>query len=120
LSLLATGGYLEEDRSQATRELDFYDLKGAVEAVADAMRLRPLQFAAGSVKHLRVGQTAVIALADGTAIGNIGRLADHIATNYKFRQPIYLAELNLSAMFGSAERAVQYQTLARYPRSCAT
>jgi len=33
---VATGGALEEDRAQAERELDFFDLKGALEAaVAD-------------------------------------------------------------------------------------
>lgn len=115
LSLLATGGALEEDRSQATRELDYYDLKGVLEAAADVMRLRPLVFAGGGVRHLRVGQSAVIELADGTAIGSIGRLADQIATTCKFRQAVYLAELNLSALLGTPERTVQYETLARYP-----
>ncbi len=52
---------------------------------------------------------------EGKAIGSIGRLADNIASAYKFRQAVYVAELNLSALLGSEERAVQYKTLARYP-----
>lgn len=115
LAILATGGALEEGRSQPTREVDFYDLKGALEAAAVAMRLGPLHFAGDNVKHLRLGQTAVIELEDGKAIGSIGRLADNLAATYKFRQAVYVAELNLSALLGSEEKAVQYQTLARYP-----
>jgi phenylalanyl-tRNA synthetase beta chain len=115
LALLATGGALQEDRVQAARELDFFDLKGALAAAVDALRLRPLQFTAGRVEHLREGQTALIKLSEGTAVGNIGRLAESIAAAYKFRQAVYVAELNLSALLGVDERAVQYQALARYP-----
>ncbi|HXM33632.1 MAG TPA: phenylalanine--tRNA ligase subunit beta [Pyrinomonadaceae bacterium] len=115
VALLATGAALEEDRVQASREVDFYDLKGALEAAADAMRIGPLQFAGGTVKHLREGQTAVIKLGACKAIGSVGRLADNIAAAYKFRQAVYVAELNLSALLASEESTVQYKPLARYP-----
>src|SRR6185295_18111219 len=36
LALIATGGAIEEGRAQATHELDFYALKGALEAAVDA------------------------------------------------------------------------------------
>lgn len=115
LALLATGGALEEARAQATRDVDFYDLKGALEAAADALGIGPLQFTGGRVKHLREGQTAQIAREDGKTVGSIGRLDDNLAAAHKFRQPVYIAELNLTALLGSEERAVRYQPLARYP-----
>jgi len=115
LALLATGGMLEADRSQAIREVDFYDVKGALEASAEALRVEPLQFAGASIKHLREGQTAAIKLADGTIIGSLGRLADNISAAYKFRQAVYVAELSLTVLLGAAESTVQYQTLTRFP-----
>ena len=60
LAMVATGGALEENRAQAERELDFFDLKGALEAAVDWMNLSPLSFAPASVRHLRAGQTARI------------------------------------------------------------
>ncbi len=119
LALIATGGVTEEGHARASKEIDFYELKGALEAAVDAMKLGPLGFSKANVKHLREGQAAKIMLADGTAIGatigTIGRLSETIAAAYKFRQPVYLAELDLTAMLDSAQRTVQYKPLPRYP-----
>lgn len=115
LGLLATGGAIEESHAVAPREIDFYELKGALEAAIDAMKLGPLSFSKANVKHLREGQAARIALADGTAVGSIGRLAESIATSYKFRQPVYVAELDLTALLDSESRSTQYAALPRYP-----
>src|SRR6266850_2099814 len=115
LALIATGDVPEEGRVQASREIDFYELKGAIEAAVDAMKLGPLVFSKASVKHLREGQTARIMLADGTVIGTMGRLAEAIASTYKFRQPVHLAELDLTALLESGQKPVQYKPLPRYP-----
>ena len=115
LALIATGGALEENRAQPERELDFFDLKGAVEAAVDWMNLSPLTFAQANVRHLRPGQTARIQLADGTDIGSMGRLAEYVAASYKFRQPVYVLELDLSALLSGPAKAIQYSPLPRYP-----
>jgi phenylalanyl-tRNA synthetase beta chain len=115
LGLVATGGALEEDRPQAERELDFFDLKGALEAGVDWMNLSPLTFTPASVRHLRVGQSAQIKSGDGTAIGTIGRLAENIAAAYKFRQPVYVLELDLGALLNGPVKTIQYSPLPRYP-----
>jgi phenylalanyl-tRNA synthetase beta chain len=115
LALIATGGATEEGRAQTSKEIDFYELKGALEAAVDAMKLAPLGFSKAKVKHLREGQAAKIMLADGTPIGSIGRLSETIAASYKFRQPVYLAELDLTALLDSEQRTVQYKPLPRYP-----
>ena len=115
LALVATGGALEEDRAQAERELDFFDLKGALEAAVDWMNLSPLSFAQTSARHLRVGQSAQIKLSDGTAVGTIGRLAENVAASYKFRQPVYVLELDLSALLSGPAKLIQYSPLPRYP-----
>jgi phenylalanyl-tRNA synthetase beta chain len=115
LGLVATGGALEEDRPQAEREIDFFDLKGALEAGVDWMNLSPLTFTPASVPHLRVGQSAQIKSGDGTALGTIGRLAENIAAAYKFRQPVYVLELDLGALLNGPVKTIQYSPLPRYP-----
>jgi phenylalanyl-tRNA synthetase beta chain len=115
LALIATGGALEENRAQPDRELDFFDLKGALEAAVDWMNLSPLRFAQASVRHLRPGQTALISTGDGKAIGTIGRLAENVAASYKFRQPVYVLELDLDALLSGPAKAIQYSPLPRYP-----
>jgi phenylalanyl-tRNA synthetase beta chain len=115
LALALTGGALEAGRAGASRELDFYDLKGALEAGVDAMKLSRLRTAAARVKHLRDGQAASINTEDNRIIGFLGRLDESIAAAYKFRQPVYVAELDLSRLLEIAEQPVLYRPLARYP-----
>jgi len=115
LGLIASGGASEQDRAQAPRDLDFYDLKGALEAAIAAMNLPALVFKEAEVKHLRAGQAATVSLADGTNIGSIGALSEAISAAYKFRQPVYVAELNLTPVFEIAEHEIKYKPLPRYP-----
>ncbi|HKO95552.1 MAG TPA: phenylalanine--tRNA ligase subunit beta [Pyrinomonadaceae bacterium] len=115
LGLVATGAQLDEGRAAAVTEVDFYTLKGALEAAVDAMKLTPLGFQPTTAKHLRGGQAAAISLSNGVAIGTIGRLAEEIAANYKFRQAVYVAELDLDALLESDLRAIHYKPLPRFP-----
>ena len=115
LSLIATGGVSEEDRAQAPRETDFFDLKGSLEAAVAAMNRGPLRFTRARVKHLREGQSARILLADGTSIGSLGKLADSVSEAFKFRQPVYVAELDLTRLLAVEELPAQYKPLPRYP-----
>ncbi len=115
LALIGTGGALEENRAQPQRELDFFDLKGALEAAVDWMNMSALSFEQSSARHLRVGQTARIKTGDGKEIGTIGRLAESVAASYKFRQPVYVLELDLTALLSGPAKLIQYSPLPRYP-----
>ena len=79
------------------------------------MNVGPLRFASGTVKHLRSGQAALISLDEIGVIGSIGRLSESLAGAFKFRQPVYVAELDLSQLLASTEFAVHYRPLPRYP-----
>jgi phenylalanyl-tRNA synthetase beta chain len=115
LAMIATGSAVEENKAQADRELDFFDLKGALETAVDWMNMSPLGFTTTAAKHLRAGQAAAIKRADGVEIGAIGRLAEAVASAYKFRQPVYVMELDLGSLLSGPERVIQYSPLPRYP-----
>ena len=114
LAIAATGGALEANRAQADRELEFFDVKGVLEAAVDAMNLAQLRFEQAELKHLRPGQSAKI-VSNGTPIGSIGRLSEAAAANYKFRQPVYVAEIDLTALLAQPEQPVLYSPLPRFP-----
>lgn len=115
LALVMTGRAVEEGRAGEARELDFYDLKGALEASIDAMRLPALRFSSAAARHLREGQAAVIMIDGQTEIGTIGRLNEEISTEFKFRQPVFVAELDLTALLEQKETPALYTPLARFP-----
>ena len=48
-------------------------------------------------------------------VGYIGRLNDSISTAFKFRQPVFVTEVDLAALLASAPAGVFYSPLPIYP-----
>jgi len=48
-------------------------------------------------------------------VGSIGRLAEAVAASYKFRQPVFVAELDLTTLLEMSEQPVLYSPLPRFP-----
>jgi phenylalanyl-tRNA synthetase beta chain len=114
MALVATGGLMLAGRAQPERDLDFYDIKGALESAVEAMNLPPLEFEASEIKHLRPGQSAAISVS-GNRVGSIGRLSEAAAGQYKFRQPVFVAEVDLTALLDASDLPVLYSQLPRFP-----
>jgi phenylalanyl-tRNA synthetase beta chain len=114
LALVATGAVMLAEQALPERELDFYDLKGALEAAIEAMNLPAMDFEACELKHLRPGQSAAIRIGSNE-VGSVGRLAESVASEYKFRQPVFVAEIDLTALLESQELPVLYSSLPRFP-----
>ncbi len=116
LALILTGSEFSANKAMPLREFDFYDIKGALESVLNAINLPESDFQAKDVKHLRKGQSAEICL-NGKAVGTIGCLNDEISAAYKFRQPVFVAEVDLQVLLEAEEKSIVYQPLAIYPSS---
>ena len=114
LTMVLTGDELNEQRGMPVRELDFYDAKGAVEAALEAAGVAKTYFSASDVGHLRRGQAAVVDL-NSEPVGYVGRLNDEIAARYKFRQPVYIAELDLEMLLSSHFSPANYRPMPRFP-----
>src|SRR5205085_6434887 len=64
--------------------------------------------------HLHPGRAALISLA-GSPVGSIGQLHPRVAAAYKFKQAVFVAELDLGAMLGADRVEVRYQPLPKFP-----
>lgn len=114
LAIAVSGGVIEEGRDIPVRPLDFYDAKGAVEAALEAAGISGSVFIAREIKHLRPGQSAVIRI-DNREIGTMGRLSDEVASGYKFKQVVYVAEINMSRALSAPRESAIYRPLAKFP-----
>jgi len=112
--LAVTGGEMLEERAAPGRQLDFYDAKGALESALDAAGVSGVEFAADDVKHLRNGQTTAVLL-NGKRVGYLGRLGDELSVHYKFRQPVFVAEVDLQTLLAANTMPVVYRPLSKYP-----
>lgn len=114
LSLVVTGGDAQQNRSMTSRELDFYDAKGALESALEAAGISHVVFSSGNTGHLRSGQSATIS-SNGRIVGSIGRLKEELAADYKFKQPVYVAEVDLQTLLAEETSPILYRTLPKYP-----
>lgn len=115
LALVAIGGQRWADRSGVARELDFFDLKGALEAAIEAMNLPQLILETTAARHLREGQGAAVKTTGDEVIGTMGTLAEEMAAAYKFRQTVFVAEIDLSTLLEKSDSPVLYSPLPRFP-----
>jgi phenylalanyl-tRNA synthetase beta chain len=113
-ALVLTGGERHENVSIPKRDLDFYDAKGAVQAALAAAGISEAEFGSANVKHLQPGQAASVVL-NGQIVGYLGRLADSMASQSKFKQPVYVAELNLDTALALPAALAAYRPLSKYP-----
>jgi phenylalanyl-tRNA synthetase beta chain len=113
-AMAITGGLMLENRALPIRDVDFYDIKGALEASFEALQLSSPEFIEKKVKHLRKGQSALVKVG-GKEVGYIGRLSDELAEIYKFRQPIFVAEVDLQGLLELEPVKPIYQPLPIYP-----
>jgi phenylalanyl-tRNA synthetase beta chain len=115
LALAATGARNESDWRQASERVDFYDLKGAIEAVGESLGLAGFSFSpTQSFSYLHPGRAAVISLT-GREVGCLGQLHPRLAADYKFKQPVFVAELDFGALLAAEPVEVRYRPLPRFP-----
>ena len=114
LAMVITGGELGQNRAIPERELDFYDVKGSVEAALAAVGVDTVTFLPPVVRHLRHGQAATIHV-NGINVGSVGRLNDDLAGTYKFRHTVYVAEIDLQTILAMEQKSLAYRPLTIYP-----
>ncbi len=114
LGLVVTGNETFEDKAMTSRNLDFYDIKGALDACIDSIKLPKLNYSSKEIKHLQKGQSSEISF-NGRAVGSIGKLNSELTGKYKFKQPVFVAEVDLQILLDNAEKPAFYRPLPIYP-----
>ncbi|HZF39293.1 MAG TPA: phenylalanine--tRNA ligase subunit beta, partial [Blastocatellia bacterium] len=117
LGMVATGARNEDDwaSSNGGGSIDFYDVKGAIESVVEAMGMPALDFEPDDTgAFLHPGRSAEVRLGD-EVIGVMGQLHPRIAARYKFKQSVFVADLNLRMMLVAERTKVRYHPLPKFP-----
>jgi phenylalanyl-tRNA synthetase beta chain len=108
-----TGSMLPDDW-RGTKQVELYDLKGAVEVVMSALNISGFTINRASVEYLHPGQSGVLNK-DGDEIARFGRLHPRVASFYKYRQPVFVGELEFGRLLRLPPDPVRYSALARFP-----
>lgn len=114
ICLGATGNALDARPHDAARPLDFFDLKGDLEALLHEFELSGFQLQPGAGEYYHPGRSARI-VANGSVVAQFGQVHPDVAAVRKMKQDIYLAEIYLDRLFQVSLRVARYQPLSRYP-----
>jgi phenylalanyl-tRNA synthetase beta chain len=113
LAAVVTGRRYPEAWSAGSDSVDFYDLKGDLEALLKAARVASeITFAPSAHSALHTGQCADV-LRSGVVIGRIGALHPELQRQLDIAQSVYLFEINLDALEGGA--LPKFSELSKFP-----
>ncbi len=96
------------------REMDFFDLKGALEALFEALRIGDVTYHAAGAEPFRPGRTAELRAGEHR-LGIMGELAPDASERYGFTHRAALAELELDRLLALARPPSTVHELARFP-----
>jgi phenylalanyl-tRNA synthetase beta chain len=112
---LAGLGPLDPPHWQGRRdEADFFHLKGTCEALMAQVRLTPFDFAAGTCPWLEPGWSLDL-FYKGEKLGSLGLCRKEVAAAWDLKDPVWTAELNLTALLARTPPAFQIAPIGRFP-----
>ena len=91
IAIVITGPIVEEQWSQKSRSVDFYDLKADVDALFHT------NFVTDTVAYLHPGKSCVLRR-DNKPIGIMGEIHPAVLNHFDIKQPVIVCELDLEAM----------------------
>ncbi len=115
LTIGATGEAREKNLYDAARDFSFADLKGDLDSIGELAG--GLAWRDGGPECLHAARRGRVALG-ANEIGAAGQFARRVAEKFKFRQDIFLAELELDPLcmaYRAAKEARRYEPLTRFP-----
>ena len=113
LAAVATGTRDQENWADGNDAVDFYDMKGDLEAIL-ALTGRPqaFSFRAGQRDGLHPGQTAEL-LCDGEVLGYVGKVHPNVQAQIDLAQPVYVFEVDLQPLTDA--ELPRFEPLSRFP-----
>jgi phenylalanyl-tRNA synthetase beta chain len=112
LGMLAAGPALPEQWGQPTRQTDFYDVKGDLEAIFAPRSLRFERIAGSGHPALHPGRSARVML-DGAEIGMIGEIHPRWQQKYELPAAVVVCEIDLAPLLAAQMPA--YRETSRFP-----
>lgn len=114
LAFAVCGDVIVKDWQTKAQKVDFFTVKGIVEAVFVKFKLAErITYEASHMKDLHPGRAADIFL-DGEKIGFLGQVHPAVAKAYDVPET-YVAELNLAALLTAEVAPLVYQNVSKFP-----
>jgi phenylalanyl-tRNA synthetase beta chain len=117
LAGLWTGSRYEASWHDQAADCDFYDIKGVVEGLLNALQIDGIQFTRlpeNECAYTRPGHTAQI-LSNGAPLGLAGEIHFEVLAGYDLKQPAFLFELNFDHLLPLIKDTIQSKPIPKFP-----
>ncbi|MFQ5946244.1 MAG: phenylalanine--tRNA ligase subunit beta, partial [Anaerolineae bacterium] len=114
---IALAGPREESgwASGPAQAMDYYDLKGLIQAVLERLRLPDMSFVPTDDPSLLPGRAARMEL-DGKPLGALGEVHPRVREAFSLPDvPVALAEMDLEALFQLSQQEFFFHPIPRFP-----
>ncbi|WP_320055801.1 phenylalanine--tRNA ligase subunit beta [Desulfuromonas thiophila] len=118
LCLALTGRRMPEGWAQTDQMVDFFDLKGLIEGLAQALNLGSVSFVAGSGEpFLHPGKSCCLWSGglQPRQLGVLGELHPVVQDCFELPQPVFIADLDVEALVALGSAPVCFTPISRYP-----
>jgi len=116
IAAVMTGRFQEKTWHQEERDCDYYDIKGAAEALLNGIGLNEMRF---RKEHAHPGYDREIFAGIYWAerrIGRVGKVASDVMAAYDLKdEDAYLFELDVAPILALSSRTTQFQPFPRFP-----
>jgi phenylalanyl-tRNA synthetase beta chain len=114
LTIGATGARRPPGVHDSVRALDFFDLKGDIKTLLGNFEVREPVLTTAVLRYHEPGLGATFT-ANGSVLAKFGQLHHEVAREYKLRQPVDLAEIDLDALLALDLRRRSFRAFSRFP-----
>ncbi|HPA14726.1 MAG TPA: phenylalanine--tRNA ligase subunit beta [Desulfobacterales bacterium] len=117
LAGLWTGKRIETTWYSKETDCDFYDMKGIVEGLLNALNLDPIKFTRipdRSCTYTKPGHTAQI-VAQNKIIGLVGEIDPQVLLNFDLKQPAFIFETSLEHLGALMPAGRQAKPVPKFP-----
>jgi phenylalanyl-tRNA synthetase beta chain len=117
LAGLWTGSRIDALWNVPETACDFYDLKGVVEGLFNALKIENISFTRMPVdvcSYVKNGFAAHIVI-ESTPLGLVGELHPRVLKNYNLKQTVFYFELDMNRLYGMIPESLQAKPTPKYP-----
>jgi phenylalanyl-tRNA synthetase beta chain len=111
---LMFGGRMPMQWGEPRVQVDFYDLKGAIERVLESVGIREASFSPVEIPTLHPRSSCEVS-AEGKRLGLLGELHPMLARQLDVPRGVLLFELDLQALVGAAKLLPSSRGVPKYP-----
>ena len=99
---------------ESEQPLDFFDLKGDLETLLETFEVLELRFAPDGSRYHDAGLSGRFVAGEQT-LSVFGQLSRDIAREYKLRQPVWLAEVDIERLTGFPLKTRAFVPFSKFP-----